>query len=384
MIYNPFDLFIPSQQMRRAETYSAEIIRNSPFGVPLKKLGDYEKERDTDKLCGSKHFIETWVSLGAVDEETATTVGAMSEDKKYIIPGQSNIIVGFYPQDTRGGGIVEAWFMNILNAFIDTGKLVFSGDWAEVLSIGVGDFISDPVKWISSEETRRETAVSIIEAVPQDSASGTTLSEIGCSVPGVNFVGYCRADSDTGSKGLLNRGWNFVFGAEEFRNETGTTTGLPDDTYWGTNYHNADAAAHKILVTITLEREDGTTVQKHEKYVAGSPEVYEDSGDLYQKPGLGVFAIDEPGTWTVEMSPMAWGTCANVDWSKSYTVEVPKPEWWDEQTESEQEEEVEVLTAQVNTKLEELGLPAGLTVATFAGLSIAGVALLSYKLLNRT
>ena len=108
MIYNPFDLFIPSQHMLRAETYSAEIIRNSPFGVPLKKLGDYEKERDTGELCGSKHFVETWVSLGAVDEETATTVGAMSEDKKYIIPGQSNIIVGFYPQDTRGGGIVEA------------------------------------------------------------------------------------------------------------------------------------------------------------------------------------------------------------------------------------------------------------------------------------
>lgn len=383
MIYNPFDLFIPSQQMRRAETYSAEIIRNSPFGVPLKKLGDYEKERDTGKLCGSKHFVETWVSLGAVDEETATTVGAMSEDKKYIIPGQSNIIVGFYPQDTRGAGIVEAWFIEyIMTPLINTGKVIWGA--GEVLTIGVGDFISNPVTWVSDEETRRETAVSIIEAVPQDSTAGSTLSEIGCSVPGVNLVGYCRDGSNTGSKGLINRIWNWEWDAEEFRNETGTTTGLPDDTYWGTNYHNADAAAHKILVTITLEREDGTTVQKHEKYVAGSPEVYEDGGDLYQKPGLGVFAIDEPGTWTVEMSPMAWGTCANVDWSKSYTVEVPKPEWWDEQTESEQEQEVEALTTQVNTKLDELGIPAGLTVATFAGLSIAGVALLSYKLLNRT
>ena len=383
MIYNPFDLFIPSQQMRRAETYSAEINRNSPFGVPLKKLGDYEKERDTGKLCGSKHFIETWVSLGAVDEETATTVGAMSEDKKYIIPGQSNIIVGFSPQDTSGGGKVQKWFEDyILGPIIYTLGVVW--DVTTPLRLVVGDFISNPINWVADKEVRRETAVNIIEAVPQDSTTGSVLSEVGCTVPGVNFFGYCRADSDTGSKGIWNRGWNYVFGAEEFRNETGTTTELPDDSYWGTNYHNADAAAHKILVTITLEREDGTTVQKHEKYVAGSPEVYEDSGDLYQKPGLGVFAIDEPGTWTVEMSPMAWGTCANVDWSKSYTIEVPKPEWWDEQTESEQEEEVEALTTQVNTKLEELGLPAGLTVATFAGLSIAGVALLSYKLLNRT
>ena len=375
MIYNPFDLFIPSQQMRRAETYSAEIIRNSPFGVPLKKLGDYEKERDTGKLCGSKHFIETWVSLGAVDEETATTVGAMSEDKKYIIPGQSNIIVGFYPQDTRGGGMVEAWFIKyIMTPLINTGKVIWGA--GEVLTIGVGDFISNPIKWVSDEETRRETAVNIIEAVPQDSTAGSALTAVGCSF---YFWGDACKDDD----GDLDRGiWSYL--AEDFRNETGTTTGLPDDTYWGTNYHSADAAAHKILVTITLEREDGTTVQKHEKYVAGSPEVYEDSGDLYQKPGLGVFAIDEPGTWTVEMSPMAWGTCANVDWSKSYTIEVPKPEWWDEQTESEQEEEVEALTTQVNTKLEELGIPAGLTVATFAGLSIAGVALLSYKLLNRT
>jgi len=375
MIYNPFDLFIPSQHMRRAETYSAEIIRNSPFGVPLKKLGDSEKERDTGKLCGSKHFVETWVSLGAVDEETATTLGAMSEDKKYIIPGQSNIIVGFYPQDTRGGGMVEAWFIEyIMTPLINTGKVIWGA--GEVLTIGVGDFISNPIKWVSDEETRRETAVNIIEAVPQDSTAGSALTAVGCSV---YFWGDACKDDD----GDLDRGiWSYF--AEDFRNETGTTTGLPDDTYWGTNYHSADAAAHKILVTITLEREDGTKVQKHEKYVAGSPEVYEDSGDLYQKPGLGVFAIDEPGTWTVEMSPMAWGTCANVDWSKSYTVEVPKPEWWDEQTETEQEQEVEALTTQINTKLEDLGIPAGLTVATFAGLSIAGVAFLSYKLLNRT
>ena len=383
MIYNPFDLFIPSQHMRRAETYAAEIIRNSPFGVPLKKIGDFEKERDTGKLCGSKHFVETWVSLGAVDEETATTVGAMSEDKKYIIPGQSNIIVGFYPQDTRGGGMVEAWFIEYILEPIIKG-LGVAWDVTTPIRLVVGDFISNPVNWVSDEEVRRETAVNIIDAVPQDSTTGSVLSEVGCTVPGVNFFEYCRADSDTGSKGIWNRGWDYVFGAEEFRNETGTTTGLPDDTYWGTNYHSADAAAHKILVTITLEREDGTTVQKHEKYISGTPEVYEENGNIYQKPGLGVFAIDEPGTWTVEMSPMAWGTCANVDWSQSYTVEVPKPEWWDEQTESEQEQEVEALTTQINTKLEDLGIPAGLTVATFAGLSIAGVALLSYKLLNRT
>ena len=159
---------------------------------------------------------------------------------------------------------------------------------------------------------------------------------------------------------------------------------MPDDTYWGTNYHSADAAAHKILVTITLEREDGTTVQKHEKFITGSPEVYEENGNIYQKPGLGVFAIDEPGTWTVTMSPIAWGTCSNVDWSNTYTIDVPKPEWWDLETESAQEEEIETLTAQMNTKLEDLGLPTGLTVAAVAGIAITGVALLSYKFLNRS
>ena len=154
------------------------------------------------------------------------------------------------------------------------------------------------------------------------------------------------------------------------------------DTYFGTNYHNANAGAHKILVDISVERPDGTVVQKHSKHVSGNPGVYEDGNELYQKPGLGVFAIDEPGTWTVNLSPVAWGTCANVSWSKSYTIEVPKPSWWDERTESEEEQNIESLTANINEKLEETGI-SGLTVAGLAGLSIAGVGLLTYKLLNR-
>ena len=53
-------------------------------------------------------------------------------------------------------------------------------------------------------------------------------------------------------------------------------------------------------------------------------------------------------------------------------------------TESAQEEEIETLTAQMNTKLEDLGLPTGLTVAAVAGIAITGVALFSYKILNRS
>ena len=58
----------------------------------------------------SKHFVETWVSLGVVDEETAKEVGTLAEEKEFIVPGQSNIIVGFSPQDTSGGGKVQKWF----------------------------------------------------------------------------------------------------------------------------------------------------------------------------------------------------------------------------------------------------------------------------------
>lgn len=371
MIYNPFDLVVPTTH-HKAETYSAETILNSPFGVPLKLIGESTKERDTGNLCGSKHFVETWVSLGASDEETATSVGAMSEDKKYIVPGQSNIIVGFSPQDTSGGGKVQKWFEDyILGPIIQGLGVVW--DVTTPLRLVVGDFISNPVNWVSDKEVRRETAVNFIDSVPQDSKTGSTLTAIGCTF---GWFSACYDKDGNRDKGL--------WASEEFKNETGTTTQVPDDTFWGTNYHNADAAAHKILVTIMLERADGSIVQKHEKYISGSPEVYEEDSNIYQKPGLGVFAIDEPGTWTVTMSPVAWGACANVDWSNTYTIDVPKPEWWDSERESAQEEEIETLTAQMNTKLEDLGLPTGLTVAAVAGIAITGVALLSYKILNRS
>ena len=147
------------------------------------------------------------------------------------------------------------------------------------------------------------------------------------------MAGYCRAGSETGSKGLINRVWNWDWG-EDFNSEVCVETEEAYDTYFGTNYHNANANGHKILVEISVERPDGTVVQKHAKYVAGSPEVYDDEANtLYQKPGLGVFAIDDPGTWTVKLSPTAWATCANVDWSQVIRYRSTKPSWWDERTE---------------------------------------------------
>lgn len=368
MIFNPFDLTIPPP-MKTNKQYRAEVIRNSPFGVPLKRIGEYDKERDTGTLCGSRHYVETWVSLGTVDEETATEVGAMSEDKKYIVPGQSNIIVGFSPQDTGGGGKVQKWFEDyILTPLVETGKVVLGPT-----VIFVGDFIKNPKKWVSDEETRRETAQTIIDTIPRDSTGGNFLTAVGCTF---TWFDVCKDDDGNYERGL----WSLL--AEDFNSEVYIETEEEYDTYFGTNYHNANAGAHKILVDISVERPDGTVVQKHSKHVSGNPEVYEDGNDLYQKPGLGVFAIDEPGTWTVNLSPVAWGTCANVSWSKSYTIEVPKPSWWDERTESEEEQSIESLTANINEKLEETGI-SGLTVAGLAGLSIAGVGLLTYKLLNR-
>ena len=53
-------------------------------------------------------------------------------------------------------------------------------------------------------------------------------------------------------KGVINRIWNWDWGAEEFRNETGIRTEEAYETYFGTNYHNANAGAHKILVEINF------------------------------------------------------------------------------------------------------------------------------------
>mgnify|MGYP001339604762 FL=1 len=114
MIYNPFDLVGLNNHFKSAETLRAETILNSPFGVPLRKIGTVDKKRDTGTLCGSRHYVETWVSLGATDEETATGLGTMSDEKQYIVPGQSSIIIGFSPQDTSGGGKVQKWFEDFI------------------------------------------------------------------------------------------------------------------------------------------------------------------------------------------------------------------------------------------------------------------------------
>jgi hypothetical protein len=385
---SPFDLNIWPQTYQ-ADTFSAEIIRNSPFGVPLKKIGSLEETKDIAKLCGSKHFVETWVSLGTGDE-TKYDVGVDSDEKKYVVPGESNIIIAFYPQDTSGGGAVQAWFEKwifgplitagiwVWNAGSDTVYVVSGGVSAapEVLWIGVGDFLKNPANWIIDSEVRKETADDIIEAVPTDSKGGNALTAIGCTF---TWFSACKDEDGKQDRGF----WSYF--AEEFKTETGTTTKLPDATYWGTSYHNAAAEMHKILVTMTLERPDGTTTQKHEKYITGNVEVYvDDNGDLQQKPGLGVFSIDEPGTWTIKLEPIGWGTCSNVNWEETYTIEVAKPDWWDSNTESLEEQEIESLTANINEKLKESNIPLGLTVAGLAGIIIAGVAVVTSKFMSKS
>ena len=271
---SPFDLTLWPRTYQ-ADTFSAEIIRNSPFGVPLKKIGSLEETKDIAKLCGSKHFVETWVSLGTGDE-TKYEVGVDSDEKKYVVPGESNIIIAFYPQDTSGGGAVQAWFEEWI-----FGPLITACKWAwntgEEVVIGVGDFLTDTGNWVLPAEDRRDIAEGIIDYVPEESIVGGVLTAIGCTF---SWMSACK-DED----GKQDRGFWSLF-AEEYKTETGTTTELPDASYWGTSYHNAAAEMHKILVTMTLERPDGSTTQKHEKYITGNVEVYvDDNGDLQQKPG---------------------------------------------------------------------------------------------------
>ena len=92
----------------------------------------------------------------------------MSEEKQYIVPGQSSIIVGFSPQDTSGGERFKSGLkISILTPLINTGKVVIGS--GQVIGTFVGDFIKNPKNWVSSEEARRETAQGIIDTIPRDS-----------------------------------------------------------------------------------------------------------------------------------------------------------------------------------------------------------------------
>jgi len=372
MMTNPFDWTILPQ--KQAETFQAEIISNSPFGVPLQKLGEKSASKDTRGLCETKHFVETWVSLGVGDQDP-TKITTDSEAKKYIVPGESSLIVAFYPQDTSGGGKVEAWFNKwIVTPLINTGAVVLSP--LGVLLISVGDFMSNAAFWVTggaigSDITLEDWGQDVVETIPTDSRGGNFLTAVGCTF---SWFDACYNEEGERERGL----WSYF--AENYQaNEAGETT----DSLFGTTLHPANADAHKVLVDISVERPNGVVVQKHRKFVAGLPEIYEQDGDVFQKPGLGVFAIDEPGEWTVRITPAAWGTCANVEWESVETFTVETPDGWDSSETTADESEAKETTQKVNQWLEDAGLPTGVTVAAVATAAIVGVSLFSFKLLSR-
>lgn len=369
MMTNPFDW--TSLPRKQAETFQAEIISNSPFGVPLQKLGEKTASKDTRGLCETQHLVETWVSLGVGDQDPST-IRTASEAKRYIVPGESNLIVAFYPQDTSGGGKVEQWFNDwIVTPLIKTGAVVLSP--LGVIAITAGDFISNTAFWVTGgavggRVTREEWGQNVVDLIPTESAGGKTLTAIGCTI--TPWMKVCRDSDDKLDRGL----WS-VFSAD--------TVGEATDSLFGTTLHPANADAHKVLVEISVERPNGVVVQKHRKFVAGLPEIYEQDGEVFQKPGLGVFAIDEPGEWTVRITPAAWGTCANVEWESVETFTVDTPEGWNPSETLLEPDEATETTQRVNQWLEDAGLPAGVTVAAVATAAIVGVSLVSFKLLSR-
>ena len=152
------------------------------------------------------------------------------------------------------------------------------------------------------------------------------------------------------------------------------------DDFGGTILHNSNGRGHKVTVKITC---DGETMYDTE--MSGSTKREKAGNTLLYLPSNKSFKITKPGTWKVTIASLAsHAECATPKLDKTWTITVPKPAGWDESAPiiQTQTEDVKAITAEVNTKLKELGLKEGTDPLTiFAGIVIGG-GILTWGLLS--
>lgn len=152
------------------------------------------------------------------------------------------------------------------------------------------------------------------------------------------------------------------------------------DDLGGTILHNSNGRGHKVTVKITC---DGETMYDTE--MSGSTKREKAGNNLLYLPSNKSFKITKPGTWKVTIASLAsHAECATPKLDKTWTITVPKPAGWDESAPiiQTQTEDVKAITAEVNTKLKELGLKEGTDPLTiFAGIVIGG-GILTWGLLS--
>jgi hypothetical protein len=95
--------------------------------------------------------------------------------------------------------------------------------------------------------------------------------------------------------------------------------------YWGLDYHNAAANAHKVSIKISCKYKGETRIV-HDTELAGTSQVY--GIGKKPKPALSYFVIDSPGEWKVRVRSLASGNCADPNLDIVERFNVPEPAGW--------------------------------------------------------
>lgn len=396
-------------------------VSDGIFGTKTTKQGKKGKsETDSYSLCDSKH--EVWVYTTDFS------------DNGTITPGEDNIIVSFNGTDTSGTGCAGDIISGGLKLFTDPGdwiNTVGTGLAHEDSPIGRGSAVGDAavdsgfaqgyvdlVDWAVGGSDDDASTCYITTAVMN--AEGTDNSPELKSmrslrdrygiwfasqevsdyyriapkiVAGINrqpqkkniyrhlhseFITPAHQQVIQGNYGTAHKIYkNMVNYTRRFAADSGIDC---LDDFGGTVFHNSNGRGHKVSVKITC---DGDTIYDTE--MAGT-DAREKTGDsLLYLPANKSFKITKPGTWKVTVESLAsHAECGTPTLDKTWTINVSKPAGWDVSAPviETQTEDVKVITTQINTQLEELGIKEGTDPLTiFAGIVIGG-GILTWGLLS--
>ena len=241
-------------------------------------------EDDSATLCGSQHTFKV----------------AYSSDGTVPKPIQDYIVVTFAAQDTSGGGLVEEWIGKTVTGVID------GFAWVGENTIGrAGEGMAD---WSRSR--------GVVYGEGVEGGFAKTYKETVDS--GVKWV-----------KGLFSAEQVTRFDAESpFYSPYHFNSEFRADLF-GTDFHPVQAASHRIRIKIFCTYE-GNRKEVYDSELAGCQPLLTDDECLSCCDGVTIdqFLINSPGTWEVQITPVATGSCESLEYEKTATFEVPEPEGW--------------------------------------------------------
>jgi LPXTG-motif cell wall-anchored protein len=272
---------------------------------------------DTNLLCGSEHSFDV----------------AYSSQNGVAVPIKDYIVVAFTPQDTSGGGKVEEYFNRIVSGVVSAPSQAGEAlaDWSRDRGVVYGEGVEGGF------------AKGYKESVDW---TGTQIKKLKFWAEETSFSADSPFYTPYSSKTTFNTDWV------------------------GTEYHPVNAVYHRIRIKIYCTYE-GIKSKKYDSELAGcSPLVSGDECiDCCDTVSISQFLINSPGTWEVEISPIASGSCSNPKYTDKGSFEVPTPEGW----------KPEPIEAAIRTLSDQVSLVTGTTVSP--AIIAIGMALISGGLL---